>query len=97
MVDLLLLPTLYDPFSNSCLEALACGCPVLTTQSNGASECLNEANGLAVNAPLDVVNDCIIDWIKKIESSRKTISDSVKSFTSENELLSYLKLLNKYG
>ena len=98
MVDLLLLPTLYDPFSNSCLEALACGCPVLTTQSNGASECLNEANGLAVNAPHDVVKDCIIDWIKKIRNlDRKTISDSVKSFTSENELLSYLKLLNKYG
>ncbi len=38
--DLLLLPTLYDPFSNVCLEAMAHGMPVLTTPTNGASEAI---------------------------------------------------------
>ncbi|MEI8234522.1 MAG: glycosyltransferase family 4 protein [Verrucomicrobiota bacterium] len=38
--DLFVLPTLYDPFSNACLEALAAGLPVLTTASNGFSEIL---------------------------------------------------------
>ena len=51
MADLFVLPTLYDPFSNSCLEALACGCPVITTCSNGASECINSLNGLVVHSP----------------------------------------------
>lgn len=36
--DLLLLPTRYDSFANSCLEALACGIPVVTTPTNGAAE-----------------------------------------------------------
>ncbi len=40
--DFLILPTLYDPFSNVCLEALACGLPVITTRSNGAAEVIRD-------------------------------------------------------
>ena len=40
--DLFVFPTLYDPFANVCLEALACGLPVLTTTTNGASEIITE-------------------------------------------------------
>lgn len=36
--DLFVFPTFYDPFANVCLEALACGLPVLTTSTNGSSE-----------------------------------------------------------
>jgi UDP-glucose:(heptosyl)LPS alpha-1,3-glucosyltransferase len=36
--DIFLLPTVYDPFSNACLEALAAGLPVITTKANGFSE-----------------------------------------------------------
>ena len=36
--DLFVLPTLYDPFSNACLEALAAGLPVVTTRGNGFGE-----------------------------------------------------------
>jgi len=44
--DLFVLPTLYDPFSNACLEAMACGLPVITTEANGAAEILhNGVNG----------------------------------------------------
>jgi len=38
--DAFILPTLYDPFSNACLEALAAGLPVITTDANGFSEIL---------------------------------------------------------
>jgi UDP-glucose:(heptosyl)LPS alpha-1,3-glucosyltransferase len=44
--DLFVLPTLYDPFANACLEAMACGLPVITTEANGAAELLhNGVNG----------------------------------------------------
>lgn len=36
--DIFLLPTIYDPFSNACLEALAFGRPIITTRANGFSE-----------------------------------------------------------
>jgi UDP-glucose:(heptosyl)LPS alpha-1,3-glucosyltransferase len=36
--DLYVLPTLYDPFATTTLEAMASGAPVITTSRNGASE-----------------------------------------------------------
>ncbi len=47
--DILVLPTSYDPFSNVCLEALACGLPVITTENNGAAELIIQGkNGYTV-------------------------------------------------
>ena len=44
--DVFLLPSLYDPFANVTLEALAAGLPVITSAQNGASEILqHETNG----------------------------------------------------
>jgi UDP-glucose:(heptosyl)LPS alpha-1,3-glucosyltransferase len=52
--DFLVLPTLYDPFANVCLEALACGLPVITTEDNGASELIHDGqNGFTVADPRD--------------------------------------------
>lgn len=48
--DLFVLPTLYDPFANACLEAMACGLPVITTEANGAAELLhNGVNGYVLD------------------------------------------------
>jgi UDP-glucose:(heptosyl)LPS alpha-1,3-glucosyltransferase len=47
--DVFLLPTLYDPFANVTLEALAAGLPVITSAQNGASEIIeNEKNGFVL-------------------------------------------------
>jgi UDP-glucose:(heptosyl)LPS alpha-1,3-glucosyltransferase len=52
--DLFVLPTLYDPFSNACLEALAAGLPVVTTAANGFAEILTPASGEILSDPSDV-------------------------------------------
>jgi len=50
--DVLVLPTSYDPFSNVCLEALACGIPVITTPQNGAAEIIKpEDTGVVITDP----------------------------------------------
>ncbi|HSI83520.1 MAG: glycosyltransferase family 4 protein [Candidatus Methylacidiphilales bacterium] len=49
--DVFLLPTIYDPFSNATLEALAAGLPVITTKHNGVSEVMTEGeNGYILTA-----------------------------------------------
>ncbi len=50
--DLLVLPTLYDPFANVCLEAMACGLPVVTTAANGVAEIIRPGeNGFVQQDP----------------------------------------------
>jgi UDP-glucose:(heptosyl)LPS alpha-1,3-glucosyltransferase len=48
--DVFALPTLYDPFPNAALEALACGLPVLTSPTSGAAELITPACGAVVDA-----------------------------------------------
>ena len=61
--DLLALPTFYDPFSNVCLEALACGLPVITTTSNGAAEIIEDGK-----------NGYIVDDARSVEDMAQKIS-----------------------
>lgn len=52
--DTMVLPTIYDPCANSCLEALYLGLPVVTTLANGASEFVQEGvNGCLLSEPAD--------------------------------------------
>src|SRR5437762_9425154 len=69
--DIFILPTIYDPFSNACLEALACGLPVITTRSNGFSEIIeNGVHGSIIDNPADLtgLRDAIRFWS---DSSRR--------------------------
>ncbi len=52
--DAFVLPSLYDPSSNACLEAMAVGLPVITTRANGASELIEDGReGWIVDDPQD--------------------------------------------
>jgi len=52
--DVFVFPTVYEPFSNACLEAAAAGLPVVTTAANGASEVFLEGqSGFLLEDPFD--------------------------------------------
>ncbi len=56
MADCFVLPTLYDPFPNAALEAMACGLPLITSQQCGAAEFVQSGvEGYVCRDPLDVV------------------------------------------
>jgi UDP-glucose:(heptosyl)LPS alpha-1,3-glucosyltransferase len=53
--DAFILPTIYDPFSNACLEALAAGLPVITTAHNGFGEIIEPGvEGEVLSDPSDI-------------------------------------------
>lgn len=52
--DIFVLPTMYDPFSNATLEAMASGLPVITTRNNGMAELIkNGEEGFVLRDVLD--------------------------------------------
>lgn len=52
--DAFALPTLYDPFPNTVLEAFACGLPVITSTKSGAAELITDGENGYVCDALDV-------------------------------------------
>ncbi len=52
--DVFVLPTLYDPFPNAALEALACALPVVTSTKSGAAELVEEYDAGLVCESRDV-------------------------------------------
>lgn len=76
--DIFLLPTLYDPFSNASLEALAAGLPVITTRANGCGEVIAEGiHGSVVPnaADLDALAGALRFWssTERRETARPAI------------------------
>jgi UDP-glucose:(heptosyl)LPS alpha-1,3-glucosyltransferase len=63
--DSFVLPSLYDPFPNAALEAMACGLPVVTTPQCGTAELIEEGvNGFVVKA---LVVDALADRLARLD------------------------------
>lgn len=63
--DALVLPTLYDPFPNVCLEALATGIPTITTRVTGVAEIVTEGqDAFVVEDGRDV--DALADRMRRL-------------------------------
>jgi len=62
--DVFVLPTVYDPFSNACLEAQAAGLPVITTSANGFAEIMTEGVHGTTIAPggVDALAQALQSW-----------------------------------
>lgn len=88
--DIFLLPTLYDPFSNACLEALSAGLPVITTLSNGFSEVLEDhalGDRLEVGDAVGLVK-ALERWLPREvrETTRETRLKAAARFSMEENI-----------
>ncbi|MBI5751871.1 MAG: glycosyltransferase family 4 protein [Hydrogenophilales bacterium] len=94
--DALVLPTLYDPFPNVALEALACGLPVVTSTQCGAAELLAET-GLVVDAlDTDALGAAMTALLDK--NHRSALSEQARRLASEYGLQAMAdNLLRLYG
>jgi len=94
--DLMVLLTRYDPFSNSSLEALACGCPVITTCNNGVKEVMKPFSGLVVSdaSEENVISGCAAFIVNQMPDPVK-IAKSVSHLSAENEKRAHLEVINK--
>lgn len=88
--DAFVLPTLYDPFSNACLEALAAGLPVITTTANGFAEILEAGEGEAVTDPAETaaLAHAIETWapLERREAVRERLREKGRAFTVERNV-----------
>src|SRR5437764_8646643 len=96
--DIFILPTIYDPFSNACLEALACGLPVITTRSNGFSEIIEDGvHGLIVDHAGDLLalRDAIRFWsdASRRAAARSTNSQLATQFDISQNIRETLEIL----
>ena len=98
--DIFILPTIYDPFSNACLEALACGLPVITTRANGFSEIINNGvHGSIVDLPNDLegLRRAIQFWSdpSRRTAARSTITEQASQFDIAKNVEQTLEILFK--
>ena len=96
--DIFILPSIYDPFSNACLEALASGIPVITTRDNGFSEIIeNAVHGSVVDLASNVsaLRDAIRFWSDESRraSARSTITERASRFDIATNVAATLKVL----
>lgn len=100
--DIFVLPTRYDPFANSTMEALASGLPVITTTVNGVSEILRDNESALLVEPDDAA--AISDRLSALvedgglrerlgASGRRAVEPYTWQQTTEKTLALYQSLL----
>lgn len=88
--DALVIPSLYDPFANVTVEALAMGLRVISSTSNGGSEVLTNSTGAVFNNledPSELAH-CLLECsaFPKTEQSARAIRQAVKHLDFTNQI-----------
>jgi UDP-glucose:(heptosyl)LPS alpha-1,3-glucosyltransferase len=98
--DTFVLPTVYDPFSNACLEALSFGLPVITTATNGFAEIIvsgvhGEVIDRANNVP--ALQQAIEKWLDPARrlSASQECAELARSYTMQRNVEETLRVLEK--
>ncbi|PTN38905.1 glycosyltransferase family 4 protein [Desulfonatronum sp. SC1] len=96
--DVLVLPTLYDPFANACLEAMACDCPVITTANNGAAEVIAHGRtGYVLKKCLGNDFADAVHWLRTATRRPGEVAESVAGLTVDREMRAFSALMEDAG
>jgi UDP-glucose:(heptosyl)LPS alpha-1,3-glucosyltransferase len=98
--DLFVLPTIYDPFSNACLEALSFGLPVVTTAANGVAEVMQPGvHGEVVTHAADVpgLTVALGKWLDptRREHAEAACMTLARNFSMDRNLQETMAVLQK--
>jgi UDP-glucose:(heptosyl)LPS alpha-1,3-glucosyltransferase len=98
--DIFVLPTVYDPFSNACLEALSYGLPVITTATNGFAEIIEPGvHGALIDRADDVpaLRHAIEEWLEseRREAARDKCSEVARHYTMKSNVEQTLRVLEE--
>ncbi len=90
IADCVVIPSLYDPFANVTVEALAMGVFVLSSKQNGGHEVLSPLNGSKIESlnDLESFSELLKSTLskKKNSNSASAIRESVKHLDFSNQL-----------
>lgn len=98
--DLFILPTLYDPFSNAALEAMASGLPVITTKNNGVAELIESGHeGFVLNDIFDPreLADKIYLTLGNLKAMGEKARRKAEKYPIESAAEEFIGILNRFG
>ncbi|MBI4242984.1 MAG: glycosyltransferase family 4 protein [Planctomycetes bacterium] len=93
--DILVLPTLFDPFPNTCLEAMSNGLPVITTKHTGISEIIDDGKDSFIIPSADNILQ-ITDIITNLYKNRPLLDEISNSARLKAEKYDWESVTNKY-
>jgi UDP-glucose:(heptosyl)LPS alpha-1,3-glucosyltransferase len=100
--EVFVLPSYYEPLGNACLEAMACGLPVIATRETGASELISHGrSGFIMDDPGNI--STLANWLEELEDPelRRSMGSEAREATAfltiernvKHTILAYEKVL----
>ena len=92
LADIFVNPTFEDNFPTTNLEALACGTPVITYDTGGSAECLDQYVGKKIHTG-DIKS--LFDAINQINKNSELCCSRAQAYDSKIAYSKYLKIYNE--
>jgi UDP-glucose:(heptosyl)LPS alpha-1,3-glucosyltransferase len=89
LADALIIPSLYDPFANVTVEALAMGLHVISSKHNGGHEVLTPETGMVT----DLSAEALVDALQRIRPKTKESAQTARHSVAHLELATQMSTL----